>query len=67
LGLEGSLVQQRVRELIAHPTEAGQFLINGSPVVIATQLPDVLPGTTPIAFGGWKAGYTVVTRRAPPC
>jgi len=50
--------------MIASPTESGQMLINGSPVVIATMMPDVLPGSTPVAFGGWKAAYTVVTRKA---
>src|SRR5262245_8838857 len=50
--------------MIASPTESGQFLINGSPVVIASQFPDVAPGATPVAFGNWRAAYTLVTRRA---
>lgn len=49
--------------MIANPTEAGQLLLNGSAVVIATQMPDVLPGSTPIAYGGWEAAYIVVTRK----
>jgi HK97 family phage major capsid protein len=36
----------------------------GSPIVIVSQLPDVAPGSTPIAFGNWKEAYTVVTRSA---
>lgn len=50
--------------MIASPTESGQFLINGSPVVIASQMPDVAPGATPVAFGNWRAAYTLVTRSA---
>ena len=57
--------------MIPSPTEAEQFLVNGSPVVIATQMPHVAPGSTPIAFGSWKAAYTVraissVTSRDQP-
>jgi HK97 family phage major capsid protein len=40
------------------------FLINGSPVHIATQFPDVAPGTTAVAFGNWNAVYTIVNRKA---
>jgi HK97 family phage major capsid protein len=50
--------------MIANPTESGQMLINGSPVVIASQMLNVEPGATPVAFGGWKAAYMVVTRKA---
>jgi len=39
--------------MIANPTESGQMLINGSPVVIASQMPNVEPGATrsPLAAG----------------
>ena len=50
--------------MIASPTEAGTFLVNGSPVKIATQMPDVTPGATPVAFGNWKEVYMLVNRKA---
>jgi len=34
----------------------------GSPIVIASQLPDLAPGTTPIALGDFRSAYTIVTR-----
>jgi len=40
------------------------FLLNGSPIQIVTQMPDVAPGTTPIAFGNWPEVYMVVSRKA---
>jgi len=40
------------------------FMLAGSPIVIVSQFPDVLPGATPIGFGDWKAAYTIVNRRA---
>jgi HK97 family phage major capsid protein len=49
--------------MLPSPVEPGQYLINGSPVWIATQFPDVGAGTTPVAFGGWKQVYTLVIRR----
>jgi HK97 family phage major capsid protein len=36
----------------------------GSPIVIVSQMPDVAPGSAPIAFGNWKEAYCVVTRSA---
>ena len=48
--------------MIANPTEAGVYLVNGSPVRIATQMPDAAPGATPVAFGNWNSAYTVVNR-----
>jgi len=46
-------------------TPAGPgFLLNGTPIQIVTQMPDVAPGTTPIAFGNWPEVYMVVNRRA---
>jgi HK97 family phage major capsid protein len=32
-------------------------------LVIATGMPDVAPGATPIAFGNWKQAYMVINRR----
>jgi HK97 family phage major capsid protein len=40
------------------------FTLAGSPIVIASQMPDVAPGSTPIAFGNWKHAYRVVDREA---
>src|SRR6516225_6186014 len=40
------------------------FMLAGSPIVIVSQFPDVQPGATPVAFGDWKAAYTIVNRRA---
>jgi HK97 family phage major capsid protein len=50
--------------MTAGPTEAAPFLLGGAPVVIATQMPDVSPGTTPVAYGNWKQAYMVVNRKA---
>lgn len=50
--------------MIASPTDNGQFLLNGSPVNIATQMPDVAGGATPVAFGNWNQAYMVVNRKA---
>jgi hypothetical protein len=33
--------------------------------VNASQMPNVTPGSTPIAFGDWKRTYTIVTRKNP--
>jgi HK97 family phage major capsid protein len=44
-------------------TEPG-LMLAGSPIRIVTQMPDVMPGATPVAFGNWKATYTVVNRKA---
>ncbi|WP_454617539.1 phage major capsid protein [Bradyrhizobium cenepequi] len=40
------------------------FRLLGSPVKIASQMPDVAPGTTPVAFGNWKQAYTIANRKA---
>jgi hypothetical protein len=45
------------------PGDAVPFRVNGAPVVIATQMPDVAPGALPIAYGNWKQAYMVVNRR----
>ena len=50
--------------MMAMPTEAGQFLIAGSPVNIVTQMPNVAPGVTPVAYGNWQRAYMVVNRKA---
>lgn len=43
--------------MIANPTQPGQHLIAGFPVRIATQMPDVAPGATPVLFGNLQAAY----------
>ena len=48
----------------ALPEGAPGYMIAGSPITIASQFPDVGPGSTPVAFGNWKQAYTLVTRRA---
>jgi HK97 family phage major capsid protein len=50
--------------MIADPTQPGQYLINGSPVILSTQMPDTAAGATPVAFGNWNSAYTVVNRKA---
>lgn len=40
------------------------FTLAGSPINIVTQMPDVSPGSTPIAFGNWKSTYTIADRKA---
>src|SRR5262249_41506757 len=40
------------------------FLLNGSPVNIVTQMPDCLPGNTPVAYGNWRQTYTLANRSA---
>ncbi|UGY16730.1 phage major capsid protein [Bradyrhizobium septentrionale] len=40
------------------------FSLLGSPLRIASQMPDVAPGATPVAYGNWKSAYTVVNRKA---
>jgi HK97 family phage major capsid protein len=41
------------------------FQFAGSPINIVSQMPDVQPGSTPIAFGNWRRAYTIVTRKLP--
>jgi len=50
--------------MIAMPTDNGSFVINGSPVQVVTQMPNVAPGTTPVAFGNWQIAYMVVNRKS---
>jgi HK97 family phage major capsid protein len=40
------------------------FSIAGTRVALASQMPDVAPGATPVAFGNWNEAYMVVNRRA---
>lgn len=49
--------------MINDPTEAGRMLVNGSPITIVTQMPNVATGATPVAFGNWEEAYRVVYRR----
>jgi HK97 family phage major capsid protein len=37
----------------------------GFPIYIASQMPNVAPGSTPIVFGDWRRAYTIVTRKNP--
>jgi HK97 family phage major capsid protein len=50
--------------LTVSPSEGAPFLLAGSPVVIANQMPDCVPGSTPVAYGNWRQAYTVVNRKA---
>jgi HK97 family phage major capsid protein len=47
------------------PQNQPGYSLAGSPVVIASQMPDVAPGSTPVAFGDWKRAYTIAKRKAP--
>jgi HK97 family phage major capsid protein len=49
--------------MVANPSEGAPFLLGGVPVIIAPQMPDCVPGATPIAFGNWNRAYMVVNRR----
>src|SRR5262249_37740293 len=46
------------------PQGMAGFMLAGSPITIATQMPDVEPGYTPVGFGNWNQTYTLVNRRA---
>lgn len=45
-------------------TLPGSFALNGTAVQIVTQMPDVAPGATPVAFGNWNDVYMIVQRKA---
>jgi HK97 family phage major capsid protein len=47
------------------PGEEPGFRLAGNPVIIASQMPDVSPGSTPVAYGNFKKPYTIVERRQP--
>jgi HK97 family phage major capsid protein len=36
------------------------FMLAGSPVHIITQMPDLSPGATAVAYGTWEKTYTIV-------
>ena len=50
--------------MIADPTQPSRYLINGSPVIITTQMPDCVPGATPLMFADFKKLYILVVRKA---
>lgn len=50
--------------LAALPTGIGTFQMNGSPINIVTQMPDVAPGSEPVAYGNWREAYMIVNRKA---
>jgi HK97 family phage major capsid protein len=71
------LMNQRSFSLLMTMTDASQrplwgalpgaepgFMLAGSPIIIASQMPDVAPGSTPVMFGNLKSAYTVVDRKA---
>lgn len=65
LGLTLSMSDGMNRPLmIASPVDAGSFLTGGSAVQVVTQMPDVAPGSTPIAYGNWNAVYMIVNRKS---
>jgi HK97 family phage major capsid protein len=49
--------------MIASPVNAGQYIISGLPVKIATQMPDCVPGATPVLFGNLQATYLLAVRK----
>jgi HK97 family phage major capsid protein len=50
--------------MLSSPLDPGQFLTAGQPIQIVTQMPDVAPGATPVAYGNWNSTYMVVNRKA---
>jgi HK97 family phage major capsid protein len=40
------------------------YLLGGKPIHIITQMPDIAPGATPVAFDNWKRTYMIVWRKA---
>jgi len=40
------------------------FMLNGSPVQIVTQMPECLPGNTPVMYANLRQAYTLVNRSA---
>jgi HK97 family phage major capsid protein len=64
LGLMLTMSDANGRPILAlTPSEALPFRLNGRPVAIASQMPDCIPGATPIAYGNWNQAYMVVNRR----
>src|SRR5262249_33213653 len=50
--------------MVAAPTQASPFLINGAPVIVNNLMPTAEPGSAPVIYGNWRQCYTIVTRRA---
>lgn len=50
--------------MLQSPSNPVQWTLLGWPVRIATQMPDVAPGATPIAFGNWRETYMIANRKA---
>jgi HK97 family phage major capsid protein len=50
--------------VLPNATDPFGFTLFGFPVRIVNWFPDVAPGSTPVAFGNWRAAYMVVWRRA---
>jgi HK97 family phage major capsid protein len=44
------------------PSGLPGYTFAGSPIQIVSQMPNVEPGSTPVAFGNWREAYIVVTR-----
>lgn len=40
------------------------FTLMGAPLKIVSQMPDPVPGATPVAYGNWKQVYMIATRKA---
>jgi HK97 family phage major capsid protein len=53
-----------MRGVTSTPAEGAGFLLGGSPVIVAQQLPDVSPGATPVLYANLRQLYMLVTRRA---
>jgi HK97 family phage major capsid protein len=49
--------------MIATPVEPARWVINGSPVVVNTWMPDIAPGAAPILYGNLKQTYMLVNRK----
>jgi HK97 family phage major capsid protein len=47
------------------PQGVPTYMLAGSPIFIATQMPNVAAGSTPVAFGDFQKTYTIVERRQP--
>jgi len=50
--------------MIATPQDNGSYIVNGSGVQVVTQMPDVAPGATPVAWGNWQQVYMIVYRKS---
>jgi HK97 family phage major capsid protein len=49
--------------LIATPVDPARWMLNGSPIVVNTWLPDIMPGSTPILCWDLKSTYMLVNRK----